>query len=814
MQDGSSGGKREGRIMSGRMTGWALTVVLCCAVATGVARAEEDAPPPGRWDQALALGDRMVAEGRFADADVHFRAALEALGEGGAWPSQRAATLGRLGLLKAQSGAAGAGLPLFEEAVRLRRGLVPPEPEGLAESLHALGSALDATGRSAEALPLLEEALKVLRQVRGRQGRRMLAATWLSLAGAHWALGHAADGDDAAARGMGILESLLGSSSLELSLVMRNLARQYMKSRRFDKAEPLLERALAIRREAAGATSPTQLSALDDLVELHLESGSLERATAEATEAVGLAREALGPDHPGLADALARLAEVRRSAGDPEGASGNARSAIEICRRAYGAAHENTVAMERRFAGLLRDPGAGSILPGVPCPDEVRAMLTQWRDTAGASLAGGRWEEARASFARALTAMERYEDVDALAVPCLYGLGTAHERLGDDRAAARALGSAVDRLDATLGTRRRPPVMGEILNQLVEILGRCGPAEELRRRLDRLLVFQAEAAPSNDARRELVKGWNDEGVAASAATSAARADAFLGAAVAVAGQNGMDDLYVVSLSNAAIHAAGVGRGDEARSLLARASSHLETLAGADGSLRADLVVAQAVVAERSGDEPGVVVELGRQALAAPDFDGTRRRRIRDGWARSALRLARGGAAGAAVLFSHALLEDLRPDEPVETTVAAFVAGTVAASAGDPDGVARWLGKAHEGFLALDGALSPGVVLTETVWLSSAAGAGKAGLEGLRGELQGRESLSPPVSRSGIRGWPRLLAAMGAGAAEREIRQGFDQGLPGTGPMARLAARMILATALMRCGVPLPGSLPSRGDAPR
>ena len=67
------------------------------------------------------------------------------------------------------------------------------------------------------------------------------------------------------------------------------------------KAEPLYERALALREKALGPEHPDVATSLNNLAELYEAQGQYARAEPLYQRALAIAEKALGPEHPNMA---------------------------------------------------------------------------------------------------------------------------------------------------------------------------------------------------------------------------------------------------------------------------------------------------------------------------------------------------------------------------------------------------------------------------------------------------------------------------------------------------------------------------------
>jgi tetratricopeptide (TPR) repeat protein len=80
-------------------------------------------------------------------------------------------------------------------------------------------------------------------------------------------------------------------------------------------AEPLLQRALAVREKALGPDHPDVAVALNDLALLYERQGRYADAEPLYKRALAINEKGLGPDHPVVATYLNNLAELYRAQG-------------------------------------------------------------------------------------------------------------------------------------------------------------------------------------------------------------------------------------------------------------------------------------------------------------------------------------------------------------------------------------------------------------------------------------------------------------------------------------------------------------------
>jgi tetratricopeptide (TPR) repeat protein len=100
-----------------------------------------------------------------------------------------------------------------------------------------------------------------------------------------------------------------GLTSPEASLLCNETGAYLYERGRYQEAEPLLQRALAIREQALGPQHPDVAHSLNDLAELYRAQGKYAEAEPLYQRALAIREQALGPQHPDVATSLNNLVE-------------------------------------------------------------------------------------------------------------------------------------------------------------------------------------------------------------------------------------------------------------------------------------------------------------------------------------------------------------------------------------------------------------------------------------------------------------------------------------------------------------------------
>ena len=132
-----------------------------------------------------------------------------------------------------------------------------------------------------------------------------------------------------------------------------NRAGYYLDDRaRYREAEPLYQRALAIREQQLGPEHPDTAQSLNNLAELYRAQGKYELAEPLYRRALAIWEQQLGPEHPLTAHSLNNLALLYDHQGKYEQAEPLYRRALAIRERQLGPEHPDTQTARRNYTVL------------------------------------------------------------------------------------------------------------------------------------------------------------------------------------------------------------------------------------------------------------------------------------------------------------------------------------------------------------------------------------------------------------------------------------------------------------------------------
>src|SRR5579885_2608874 len=158
-------------------------------------------------------------------------------------------------------------------------------------------------------------------------------------------------------RALAISEQALGPQHPHTATSLNNLARLYHDQGDYARAEPLLQRALAISEQALGPQHPHTATSLNNLAGLYHAQGDYARAEPLYQRALAISEQAVGPLHPDTATSLNNLATLYRAQGDYARAEPLYQRALAIWEQAVGKEHPTTRIVRENYEGLLREMG-------------------------------------------------------------------------------------------------------------------------------------------------------------------------------------------------------------------------------------------------------------------------------------------------------------------------------------------------------------------------------------------------------------------------------------------------------------------------
>jgi tetratricopeptide (TPR) repeat protein len=153
------------------------------------------------------------------------------------------------------------------------------------------------------------------------------------------------------------MKTRLGADHPDTLQSMNNLAMSYSKNGQRDKALPLLEQTLQLRKARLGDDHPDTLQSMNNLALTYNENGQTAKAMPLLEETFQLRKSKLGADHPDTLTSMSNLALGYRGVGRLDAALPLWQEALELRRSKLGADHPDTLTSMSNLAAAYRALG-------------------------------------------------------------------------------------------------------------------------------------------------------------------------------------------------------------------------------------------------------------------------------------------------------------------------------------------------------------------------------------------------------------------------------------------------------------------------
>ena len=255
--------------------------------------------------------------GQYAKAEPLYRRSL-AIEEKKLGPEhlEAAPSLNNLAGLYYRMGQYAKAEPLYLRALAIYEKALGPEHPGVATSLNNLAVLYRDARRVRQGRAALHAARSP--SARRRSGRRIpMSPTSLNnLAVLYQAHGRLREGRAALPAARSRSARRRSAPSIPTCATsLNNLAALYQARARTAKAEPLYQRALAIREKALGPDHPDVATSLNNLAALYQRRATTRRPSRSISRALAIREKALGPTHPDVATSLNNLAALYQAQG-------------------------------------------------------------------------------------------------------------------------------------------------------------------------------------------------------------------------------------------------------------------------------------------------------------------------------------------------------------------------------------------------------------------------------------------------------------------------------------------------------------------
>jgi eukaryotic-like serine/threonine-protein kinase len=288
----------------------------------------------------FSQADPFNAQGKEATAqDLLDRGAQKISGNLSLQPEVRAQLLESIGLAYRRQGLSERAIPLFEQAVAIRRQERPLDNGRVAVALANLARGLTDAGHLISAEADLQQAVDLSES--GGKSRSVETADILVQFGS-FALDAKSDPDRASqlfGKALNIYRSAIGSQNLQVAATLNGLADAAVWKSDYPLAEHYEREALSIFQETVSRNHPDNAVALATLGSILTQRGKYVEAEQMLNEALQIERSVFGADNPRIVATEADLGTLYDREGDTARAIAATQIAYQITRDRLGSNH-------------------------------------------------------------------------------------------------------------------------------------------------------------------------------------------------------------------------------------------------------------------------------------------------------------------------------------------------------------------------------------------------------------------------------------------------------------------------------------------
>jgi CHAT domain-containing protein/tetratricopeptide (TPR) repeat protein len=255
-----------------------------------------------------------------------------------------------------QQGKSREALPPALKVAQIRKEVLGERHPAYARSLQNLAELYQEQGDYAEAESLHRRALEIRKEVLG-QNHHAYADSLIGLALLHQSRGEYTQAEPLYRQALEIHKQALGPWHPDYATSLSNLANLYQAEGDYTRAEPLCRQALGIRKKVLGERHLDYAASLNNLAVLYTEQGEYTQAEALYFQAAEIIKQVLGERHPQYAQTLNNLAVVYRSQGEYAKAEPLYRKTLEVFEQVGGKHHADYVGTLSNLAVLYQDEG-------------------------------------------------------------------------------------------------------------------------------------------------------------------------------------------------------------------------------------------------------------------------------------------------------------------------------------------------------------------------------------------------------------------------------------------------------------------------
>jgi CHAT domain-containing protein/Tfp pilus assembly protein PilF len=209
-------------------------------------------------------------------------------------------------------------------------------------------------GRFDEAQPLIQRALEIREKALGPE-HPDLAVSLFQVAVIYTKKGDYAKAEPLFNRALAIREN--GPEDPFLAFILENFANLYSETGNYSKAEPLYERSLNILEKVLGPEHPDVAIVLNDFAALYLRRGDDDKAEPLFRRVLAIIEKSLGPEHRLISLPIHNLAVIYKARGDYAKAEPLYQRALTIKEKTLPPDHPDVASSLNNLANLYRQMG-------------------------------------------------------------------------------------------------------------------------------------------------------------------------------------------------------------------------------------------------------------------------------------------------------------------------------------------------------------------------------------------------------------------------------------------------------------------------
>lgn len=312
---------------------------------------------PGGWRDSLDKGKALEKQERYAEALVHYHAAVRQAERAFGHDDKRVALcLFRPASVYMVLGDYAKAEPLFRRRLGIVEAQWGKEDAATAAPLQNLANVYVQAGRYTEAESLLLRSLAIYEANRGKEHAETIS-TVQSLAVLYWATGAYPKAEGLYRRAVEGTRATLGRDHPYGAGLLRDLGLLCGTMGRFPEAESLVRGSVEVLEAKLGPDHPETAHALASLGLLYLETGRYARAEALLRRALTIREAKLGKDHDRTAESLNDLGLVYSALGQLSRARTLYEASLKVWETRFGEGHPRSATILGNLASVHQRTG-------------------------------------------------------------------------------------------------------------------------------------------------------------------------------------------------------------------------------------------------------------------------------------------------------------------------------------------------------------------------------------------------------------------------------------------------------------------------